>query len=145
MKYLFVVGNKRSGTSLLVRLLNAHPNLYMSHESDILWLLYCHDNGLPFEPHPDDGFLGASYTLKQAAQFFDSDKRIPEIFERVQHHLMRVGSPWLDAMEKPALTCMGDKKPVQMTDPRDPEDTALCGRVPGRTQQPPQPRFLWHR
>ena len=36
MKTVFVVGNKRSGTSLLVRLLNAHPGVYVSHESDIL-------------------------------------------------------------------------------------------------------------
>jgi len=32
---LFLVGNKRSGTSQLVRLLNLHPKIFVAHESDV--------------------------------------------------------------------------------------------------------------
>ena len=39
---LFLVGNKRSGTSHLVRLLNLHPQVFVSHESDIVWALTIH-------------------------------------------------------------------------------------------------------
>jgi hypothetical protein len=37
---LFIVGNKRSETSQLVRILNLHPQVFEYHESDISWILY---------------------------------------------------------------------------------------------------------
>jgi hypothetical protein len=37
---LFIIGSKRSGTSLLVSLLNQHPRVLVTHESDLVWILY---------------------------------------------------------------------------------------------------------
>jgi LPS sulfotransferase NodH len=37
---LFIMGNKRSGSTLVTDLLNAHPRVFVSHESDVAWLLY---------------------------------------------------------------------------------------------------------
>ena len=37
---LFIIGNKRWGTSQLVRMLNLHPLMFVSDESDISWILY---------------------------------------------------------------------------------------------------------
>lgn len=112
-----MIGNKRSGTSLLVRLLNRHPRLFVTHESDIVWLLYCLYHGLPIQHYPDDGFLGAQYTLDQAGHLMSADAAPYEVFLRVQEHLMRSGSPWLPAMNKRRLAWVGDKKPVQQADP----------------------------
>jgi LPS sulfotransferase NodH len=44
---LFVIGSKRSGSTLAVNLLNAHPRVFASHESDSLWILYQARNGPP--------------------------------------------------------------------------------------------------
>jgi len=118
MQYVFAIGNKRSGTSLLVRLLNAHPSLLITHESDILWLLYCFEHNLPFEKHPDDGFKGASFTLERARHLFTRDRSVREIFEAVQRLLLSTGSPWLPPEKFDGIFCLGDKKPVQMTDER---------------------------
>ena len=118
LQYVFVMGNKRSGTSLLVRLLNTHPELFMTHESEILWLLYCFEHDLPFEKHPEDGFMGAAYTLKMARHLFTKDRSVPEIFEEVQRLLLTTGSPWLPPAKKERILFLGDKKPVQMTDER---------------------------
>src|SRR5947209_8001096 len=59
-RQVFLMGNKRSGTSLLVRLLNLHPEVFASHESDILWILFQARKEWPekFECHPWDGPLG---------------------------------------------------------------------------------------
>jgi len=118
LRPFFFVGNKRSGTSLLVRLLNLHPQIFITHESDIVWLLYCLNNDLPFQHYVDDGFLGATYTLEQAGHLMDIDDDPYDVFVRVQLQLMRQGSPWLAPMRKRALAWIGDKKPVQQADPR---------------------------
>jgi LPS sulfotransferase NodH len=36
-KPLFIMGNKRSGSTLMTDLLNSHTNVFVSHESDIAW------------------------------------------------------------------------------------------------------------
>ena len=53
---LFVIGSKRSGSTLTVHLLNTHPRVFVSHESDVAWLLYQHRDGRParVETHPLD-------------------------------------------------------------------------------------------
>ena len=38
-KPLFIMGNKRSGSTLMADLLNSHANVFVSHESDIAWIL----------------------------------------------------------------------------------------------------------
>ena len=63
---LFVIGSKRSGSTLTVHLLNAHPRVFVTHESDIAWLLYQHRNGRPerVETHPLDSRMMLSQTAR---------------------------------------------------------------------------------
>ena len=46
-KPLFIMGNKRSGSTLMTDLLNSHANVFVSHESDIAWILYQARAGRP--------------------------------------------------------------------------------------------------
>ena len=61
-KPLFIIGNKRSGTTLVTDLLNSHPNVFVSHEADIAWILFqarMADGSLrdaPFGQQTDAGF-----------------------------------------------------------------------------------------
>lgn len=65
-KPLFIMGNKRSGSTLMTDLLNSHANVFVSHESDIAWILYQARNGRPthYETHPLDSRLMLDSTLK---------------------------------------------------------------------------------
>ena len=116
-KTFFITGNKRSGTSQLVRLLNLHPRVFISHESDIIWILYRFYNHQPFEAYPEDGPRGMEYTLQKCGHLLDKDKSPAENFFTVQKSLMRQGSPWLVPVEKENLLWVGDKKPFQYSDP----------------------------
>ncbi|HKR21332.1 MAG TPA: sulfotransferase [Pyrinomonadaceae bacterium] len=60
------MGNKRSGTTLVTDLLNSHPNVFVSHEADIAWILFQARNGRPahYETHPLDSRLMLDSTLK---------------------------------------------------------------------------------
>jgi hypothetical protein len=91
------MGNKRSGTTLLVNLLNSHPQAYVTHESDIMWILFQARNGPPgdFKPHPLDAPIGMELTLRQCGDILDealvgelSTEQIRSVFHRVQTHLM---------------------------------------------------------
>ena len=42
-KPLFVMGNKRSGTTVLANLLNAHPRVFLPHEADTAGFCTRHD------------------------------------------------------------------------------------------------------
>jgi len=118
MKAFFITGNKRSGTSQLVRLLNLHPNIFVSHESDIIWILSNFYNNKPFSPYVWDSPLGMEYTLKTCRHILDKNKTPRENFFAVQLHLMERGSPWLPQMMKKDLIWVGDKKPFQHADPK---------------------------
>jgi hypothetical protein len=97
---LFLVGNKRSGTSLLVRLLNRHPDILVTHESDVIWLLYQLRNGWAstVRRYPWDGPLGLHATLgvcrnllrERAAQ--STAPEIPTLFRQIQEQVMCQGS-----------------------------------------------------
>lgn len=65
-KPLFIMGNKRSGSTLMTDLLISHANVFVSHESDIAWILYQSRNGRParYETHPLDSRLMLDSTLK---------------------------------------------------------------------------------
>lgn len=125
---VFMVGNKRSGTSMLVRLLNRHPRMYVTHESDVAWVLFQARNGRPdrFRCHPWDGPLGMNATLDAARDVVDTlppdhaptDTELADAYHAIQDRVMRRGSavqralPW-----KRNLAWIGDKKPVQGADP----------------------------
>jgi hypothetical protein len=124
-KPLFLVGNKRSGTSHLVRLLNLHPEVFVTHESDAVWILHQWAAGRPFACYPWDGPLGMEATLAACGDLLDadrdaapSDRSIAETFFRIGRRLMRTGSPVKEPHPaKGDLAWLGDKKPVQQADP----------------------------
>jgi hypothetical protein len=114
---LFIIGNKRSGTSQLVRMLNLHPQVFVSHESDIAWILYQFYNNQTFRSHIWDSDKGMHFTLQMAEGLLSRAKSPWENFLAVQMAIMENGSPWLPARKKPDLKWIGDKKPMQHTDP----------------------------
>ncbi len=127
LKTLFTIGSKRSGTSLLVRLLNLHKSIFVSHESDIAWILYQCRQGLPsrFECFPWDGPLGMEATIDSAESIWSllskespSKKELITAFFDIQLHLMKNGSAVQKKMEKSGLLWVGDKKPAQQCDPK---------------------------
>lgn len=119
---LFAMGNKRSGSTLLVNLLNQHPKVFVSHESDIAWILYQSRNGLPEEVkcHPFDAPRGLNSTLKACGSILRDhlkpqpvSETIQSTFYEVQRHLMTNGSDMDKSFDKSDCQWIGDKKPVQ--------------------------------
>jgi hypothetical protein len=124
MKPLFMVGNKRSGTSHFVRLLNLHPNVFVAHESDVVWILYQALTGKAFEPYPWDGPLGMNATLEacretlaEVTPHLREPGAVSTAFFRVLTQLCSQGSAVQDVYLKEQMAWVGDKKPVQQTDP----------------------------
>jgi hypothetical protein len=118
MNAFFIAGNKRSGSSLLVHLLNLHPEIFVSHESDIIWILYNFHAGKDIVPYPADDPGGMSYTLATCRHLLNRQKSPSENFFRIQKELMKKGfSINLRPMEKSGLRWIGDKKPFQYADP----------------------------
>ncbi len=115
---VFIVGNKRSGTSQLVRVLNLHPQVFISHESDIIWALYRFSRNEPFVAHPWDSDRGLRHTLETCGDLFRRDQTPRENFLAVQQRLMEAGTPFLPPQQKTELRWIGDKKPFQHTDPQ---------------------------
>ena len=114
---LFLIGNKRSGTSQLVRALNMHPRVFVSHESDISWVLYQFHSDQPFRGHSWDSDKGMRATLETSGHLLRREMSPMENFLAVQMSVMENGSPWLHALKKTGLEWVGDKKPMQHTDP----------------------------
>lgn len=127
MNTLFLMGNKRSGTSLLVQLFNLHEKVFITHESDVIWTLYQSRNGRPetYIPYPEDGPVGMLATLKSARAIYQSlpisspgKGDLVATFFNIQTHLMKFGSDVQESYpDKNALLWIGDKKPVQHADP----------------------------
>jgi len=114
---LFLIGNKRSGTSHLVRVLNMHPRVFVSHESDISWILYQFHCDQLFRGHSWDSDKGMRATLETSGHLLHREATPMENFLAVQMSVLENGSPWLHAMKKTGLHWVGDKKPMQHTDP----------------------------
>jgi len=60
----FAAGNKRSGSTLMVRLLNLHPEVLVTHEADTSWIVYQMVKQMNFEGYPLDGNGRMRITLK---------------------------------------------------------------------------------
>jgi len=127
IKHLFFAGNKRCGTTVMVNLLNLHPNVFVSHESDIIWILYQLSRGRVPRQHPHEGWLGMRTTLRVCASIIDEATRAwtilrgqgtpVAVFRKVTEYLMHHGSEIQRKYDKPDLLWIGDKKPVQCSDP----------------------------
>lgn len=118
---LFIMGNKRSGSTLMTDLLNSHANVFVSHESDIAWILYQARNGRParYRTHPLDSRLMLDPTLKSCRRILKetlsgepTHAEIVEAFYRVQDRLMGLYlKPSLKQRLKRAAKIIG-KKPT---------------------------------
>ena len=115
---LLFIGNKRSGSSHLTRLLNLHPDIFVTHESDVMWILYQWSSRLRFMCYPWDGPLGMTETLMTCGQFLVRDQPADGLFQIIQEHLMARGSTFQAAEPNKRPLWLGDKKPVQHADPR---------------------------
>lgn len=99
-------------------MLNLHPTVFVSHESDIIWALYRFARNQPFQAHPWDSDLGLRHTLEVCGDLFDREQSPRENFLVIQQRLMETGTPFLPPQRKPELLWIGDKKPFQHTDPQ---------------------------
>jgi len=118
MRPLFIIGNKRSGTSQLVRVLNLHSEVFIAHEADLIWILHQFYRQEPYTAHQWDSDKGMKHTLAAAGHLLRRDRTPRENFQAIIQLLMEQGTPWLPAMHKPGLRWLGDKKPFQHTDPQ---------------------------
>ena len=124
MRPLFLLGNKRSGTSHLVSLLNQHPAVFVTHESDVVWLLRQATLGQPPSAYPWDGERGLRATVAAAGDLLDAAREdlergvgVRDTFTAIQLRLMTSGSAVQTPYSKPQVQWLGDKKPVQQADP----------------------------
>lgn len=136
MNNVFFVGNKRAGTSLAVRLLNMHPDIFVTHESDLMWILFQARHGPPlpekFEPYKMDSPSGMTATLERQEDYIrsqiktnyaismvsDSDwvsRTFNDVTLRLMIHGSHIQIPY--SQKKTNLEWIGDKKPVQQSDP----------------------------
>jgi hypothetical protein len=101
----------------LVRLLNLHPQVFVSHESDIVWALYLLSRDEPFRSHPWDSDRGLRHTVDSCGDLLCGERGVRDTFYAVQRRLMTAGSPFLPPYRKTDLQWIGDKKPFQQGDP----------------------------
>jgi hypothetical protein len=116
-KALFIVGNKRSGSTHLMRLLSLHPNIFVSNESDILWILYRFHNDLDIVPYPYDVPTGMNRTLDKYRDLLSKEKTPLENFVTIQKSIMEDGVGNIKPEHKENLLWIGDQKPFQQIDP----------------------------
>jgi hypothetical protein len=114
---VFIVGNKRSGSTHLMKLLNIHPEIFVSNESDIMWVLYNYHNNKPLDFYPLDSPAGMKFSLEAAEQILSKDKTVQENFYNFQTYLMEKGFISVAPMNKKNLKYIGDQKPYQNIDP----------------------------
>ncbi len=116
-KAVFIVGNKRSGSTQLMHLLNLHPNIFVSNESDILWILYRFHNDLDIVPYPYDVPKGMNRTLEKYRDLLSKEKTPFENFVCIQKLIMENGVGKIKPVQKENLLWIGDQKPFQQIDP----------------------------
>jgi hypothetical protein len=126
-KPVFIVGNKRSGSTLLVNMLNEHPQLAITHESDIIWALYQCRNGAPAEvqPFPFDAPRGLEALIASYGEVLRAllpPRPTPELLQKayfeIQKRVIEQGTAVHVPLKSVAgVTWIGDKKPVQQSSP----------------------------
>ncbi len=116
-KAVFIIGNKRSGSTQLMNLMNLHPNIFVSNESDIIWILYRFHNNLEMIPYQWDTTTGMDLTLERYQSLLSKERTPFENFVTIQTTLMKEGFIRLKPMQKDNLLWIGDQKPFQQIDP----------------------------
>jgi hypothetical protein len=116
-KAVFIIGNKRSGSTQLMHLLNLHPQIFISNESDILWILYLFHHDLEIVPYQWDTPIGINRTLEKHKDLLSKDKTPFENFVTIQKAIMETGIGKREPVHKENLLWIGDQKPFQQIDP----------------------------
>lgn len=116
-KAVFIIGNKRSGSTQLMHLLNLHPNIFISNESDIIWILYRFHNNLDIVPYQWDTPVGMDRALEKHKDLLSKDKTPYENFVAFQNAIMETGVGNVKPVHKKSLFWIGDQKPFQQIDP----------------------------
>jgi hypothetical protein len=126
-KPVFIVGNKRSGSTLLVNMLNEHPQVAITHETDIVWALYQCRNGPPaeFQPFPLDAPRGLNAliasqggALRELLSLRPTPELLRKAFFEIQQRVIERGTAVHVPLKSTAgLAWIGDKKPVQQASP----------------------------
>jgi Sulfotransferase family len=114
---LFIVGNKRSGSTLLMRLLNLHPQIFISNESDIIWILFNYVNNHKLKAYPEDSPGGMDRSIKAAGKLLSKKKSPLENYLVFQKSLLKSGFLRQEPSQKTNLRYIGDQKPYQHGDP----------------------------
>jgi hypothetical protein len=128
-KPLFIMGSKCSGSTFLVNALNLHARVFVAHESDVLWILYQIYKDIPdrFRIYPLDAGKGMRATLDECSDILRSissgtshKEIIVQAFYLVLTHINEYGRGAWDnyPRRKGDLAWIGDKKPVQHSDPQ---------------------------
>lgn len=113
MQHLFFIGNKRSGTTYLRRLLNEHSKIFIAHEADAVWIAFCRFKNQPLNSYPDDGPGGLTKTLNRfSARLADETLTGANLINAII-------LAWAQDQggDPTNITLIGDKKPVQTADP----------------------------
>jgi hypothetical protein len=121
------VGNKRSGSTLLVNMLNEHPDVCITHESDIIWTLYQCRHGMPkqFRTFELDAPRGMDALLQSFGPMISellpatpSPAQWTKAFFEIQRRVIELGtSIHVPLKTAQGLKWIGDKKPVQHASP----------------------------
>lgn len=126
-KPLFIVGNERSGSSLFVNLLNMHDDVFVTHECDIVWMLfqlYSGRNG-GIVPYAHDDRSGLLRTLETCRPLLNA-RSVPagdltavvNVFYSTTKQIQENGrGNWDKPKKGHCVRWTGDKKPVQHCDP----------------------------
>lgn len=115
---LFIVGHKRSGSTHLGRVLNMIPEVYVSNETDILWILYQRSINAKYSKHKFDGPVGMNKCLKAYKDLIVKSNTPKEAFTEILLQSMKDGFKFYEPQDKPSLKYIGDQKPFQNIDPK---------------------------
>lgn len=118
IKPLFLIGHKRSGTTLLGEVLSLNERVFVSRESDITWILYQFYNKIEIDKHPFDGALGLKKSMQLYGDTLDDSLSPWQNYLSFQKKIMEGGFLLREPQRKPDLQWVGDQKPFQSSDPR---------------------------
>lgn len=114
MKAFFIVGHKRSGSTHLMNLLNLHPKIFVSNESDVIEILYRFHKDETFVAHPWSGESDIKRGMEKCGNILSKNNTPAENFYAFQKCFMKSYQPYLI---KKSLIWVSDQKPSHNADP----------------------------
>lgn len=113
---LLISGNKRSGSTHLMRLLNLHPQVHVTNESDVLWILHQYHalKTSSFQCYHIDGDVGMLRALEVGAEALSKTRNAYDNFIAFQEKVFERENKSEKKFE--GLRYVGDQKPHQNAD-----------------------------